>query len=100
MTRLLIPEADIAAERGAVLAEMHGYENDPASVLHDNVLYVSFLAHPYRNNTIGWESDVAGIRHEELVGFYRRHYQPGNAVLAVEPGLISIAHDAHSTEYE
>ena len=83
MTRLLIPEADIAAERGAVLAEMHGYENDPASVLHDNVLYVSFLAHPYRNKTIGWESDVAGIRHEELVGFYRRHYQPGNAVLAV-----------------
>jgi zinc protease len=83
MTGLLIPEADVRAEIGAVLAEMHGYENDPSSVLQDNVLYVSFLAHPYRNNTIGWESDVAGIRHAEVVEFYQRHYQPGNAVLAV-----------------
>jgi predicted Zn-dependent peptidase len=83
MARLDIPAADVEAERGAVLTEMHGYENDPAAVLQDHVLYLSFLAHPYRNNTIGWESDVAGIRHDELVGFYRRHYQPGNAVLAV-----------------
>jgi len=83
MARLLIPEADVRAEIGAVLTEMHGYENDPAAVLQDNVMYVSFLAHPYRNNTIGWESDVAGIRHAEVVDFYQQHYQPGNAVLAV-----------------
>ena len=83
MTRLRVPEADVKAEIGAVLAEMHGYENDPAAVLQDNVLYVSFLAHPYRNNTIGWESDIAGIRHAEVVEFYRQHYHPGNAVLAV-----------------
>jgi len=83
MARLLIPKDDVEAEVGAVLAEMHGYENDPATVLQDNVLYVSFLAHPYRNNTIGWESDIAAIRHEEVLAFYREHYQPGNAVLAV-----------------
>jgi len=83
MARLEIPAADVEAERGAVLTEMHGYENDPAAVLQDHVMYLSFLAHPYRNNTIGWESDVAGIRHDELVAFYQRHYQPGNAVLAV-----------------
>lgn len=83
MARLLIPAGDVTAEIGSVLAEMHGYENDPATVLQDNVLYVSFLAHPYRNNTIGWESDVSGIRHDEVVEFYQRHYQPGNAVLAI-----------------
>jgi zinc protease len=83
MVRVLIPEADVEAERGAVLTEMHGYENDPMTVLQDYVLYLSFLAHPYRNNTIGWESDVAGIQHAELVDFYTRHYHPGNAVLAV-----------------
>jgi zinc protease len=83
MARLLIPKDDIEAEIGAVLSEMHGYENDPASVLHDNVLYLSFLAHPYRNNSIGWESDIAGIRHDEVVDFYRQHYHPGNAVLAI-----------------
>jgi zinc protease len=83
MGRLKIPADQVEAERGAILAELHGYENDPATVLQDYLLYTSFLAHPYRNNTIGWESDVRAIRHAELVAFYRRHYQPGNAVLAV-----------------
>ncbi len=83
MHRLVIPEADVEAERGAVLTELHGYENDQASVLHDLVLAASFLQHPYRNNTIGWESDVEKIDHHDLVEFYRRHYRPGNAVLAV-----------------
>jgi len=83
MARLKIPATEVESERGAVLTEMHGYENNPKSVLHDNVLYVSFLAHAYRNNTIGWESDVAHISHAQLVEFYTTHYQPGNAVLAI-----------------
>ncbi len=83
MARLKIPADDVLAERGAILSEMHGYENDPATVLHDYVLYLSFLAHPYRNNTIGWEGDIANITHADLVAFYRQHYQPGNAVLAI-----------------
>ncbi len=90
MNWLQIPAADVEAERGAVLAEMHGYENDPATVLHDAVLAVSFLQHPYRNNTIGWESDVENISHDELVEFYRRAYSPANAVLAVV-GPVSAA---------
>jgi len=83
MARLDIPVEDLDSERGAVLTEMHSYENDPAIVLQDNVMYLSFLAHPYRNNTIGWESDIANITHADLVDFYHRHYQPANAVLAV-----------------
>jgi len=83
MARLDIPAEDVDSERGAVLTEMHSYENDPSIVLQDNVMYLSFLAHPYRNNTIGWESDIANITHADLVDFYHRHYQPANAVLAV-----------------
>ncbi|MSQ97682.1 MAG: insulinase family protein [Xanthomonadales bacterium] len=83
MARLEISAADVDVERGAVLTEMHSYENDPASVLQDNVMYLVFLAHPYRNNTIGWESDVAAISHDEIVAFYRQNYHPGNAILAV-----------------
>ena len=83
MTRLEISAADVDVERGAVLTEMHSYENDPASVLQDNVMYLAFVAHPYRNNTIGWESDVAAISHDDIVAFYRQNYHPGNAILAV-----------------
>jgi zinc protease len=83
MTRLEISASDMDAERGAVLAEMHMYENDPASMLVDAVNYLSFLGHPYRNNTIGWQSDIKNLQHHDVVEFYERHYQPANAVLVV-----------------
>lgn len=83
MTRLRISPDDMEAERGAVLAEMHMYENYPTSTLLDALMFTSFVGHPYRNNTIGWESDIANLQHEEVVAFYERHYQPSNAVLAV-----------------
>jgi predicted Zn-dependent peptidase len=83
MSRLLIPAAEMEAERGAVLTELHGYENDPASVLQDAVAAVSFTEHPYRQNVIGWTSDVERITHDDVTAFYRRHYNPANAVLAI-----------------
>ena len=83
MNRLEISRDDMEAERGAVLAEMHMYENYPTSMLIDAVMFTSFQGHPYRNNTIGWESDIEGLRYEEVVDFYERFYQPANAVLAV-----------------
>lgn len=83
MTSLLISPEDMDAERGAVLAEMHSYENSPSSMLIDAVMYVSFLAHPYRNNTIGWASDIENLSRDSVVNFYKQHYHPANAVLAV-----------------
>jgi len=83
LDRLVIDPDFIEAERGAVLAEMHMYENDPSSMLNDALIYTSFLAHPYRNNTIGWESDIDSVTHADVLQFYEQHYHPANAVLAV-----------------
>ncbi len=83
MARLLLPAEEVEAERGAVLAELNGYQNDPATVLKDAVLATSFLQHPYRNNTIGWPSEVERLTHADIEAFYRTHYRPANAVLAV-----------------
>lgn len=83
MSRLTLPADKMEAERGAVLAEMHMYENSPTSMLIDALMFTSFLAHPYRNNTIGWESDIEALEHAAVVDFYERHYHPANAVLAV-----------------
>ncbi|NQV86813.1 MAG: insulinase family protein [Woeseiaceae bacterium] len=91
MTRLTISTDDMDAERGAVLAEMHMYENDPTSMLIDAVVYTSFLGHPYRNNTIGWQSDIDNLQHQDVIEFYRRHYHPTNAVLAVVGDIDSVA---------
>ncbi|MDH4055584.1 MAG: insulinase family protein, partial [Gammaproteobacteria bacterium] len=83
MARLTISPEHMDAERGAVLAEMHMYENYPTSMLIDAVVYTSFLAHPYRNNTIGWQSDIENLKHQDVVDFYKSHYHPANGVLAI-----------------
>ena len=83
MARLKIPDSELEPERGAVLAEMHGYENDPASVLHDQLVFTAFQGHPYRNNVIGLESDIQRVELSDIKAFYRQHYHPGNAVLAI-----------------
>ncbi len=83
MARVAIDPAAIEAEKGAVITEMHGYENDPGSVLLDAVAATAIQAHPYRKNTIGFESDVAALTLADARDFYARHYSPANAVLAI-----------------
>jgi predicted Zn-dependent peptidase len=83
MARVTIDPAAMDAEKGAVITEMHSYENDPASVLLDAVTATALQAHPYRNNTIGYESDVAALTIDDARDFYRTHYSPANAVLAI-----------------
>jgi len=91
MARVTIDPASIEAERGAVLTEMHGYENDPGSVLFDAVAAAALQSHPYRNNTIGYESDVGALTAEDVRAFYRTHYAPANAVLAIVGDLTPAA---------
>ncbi len=89
MANTLINASDVETERGSVMTELRGYENDPSSVLSDAVVATAFQQHPYRNNVIGWPTDVEKITHKDLVDFYRRFYSPSNAVLAMSGDITS-----------
>jgi len=83
MTQARMAAGEVEPERGAIFQEYRGYQLDPRSDLFDATMAILFQQHPYRNNTMGWESDLAGITHADLVAFYRRYYGPRNAVLAI-----------------
>ena len=83
MTVARMAAGEVKPERGAVFQEYRGYQNDARSDLFDLTMAALFLQHPYRNNTMGWESDLAGISHDDLLSYYRRYYGPRNAVLAI-----------------
>ncbi|MEO5972181.1 MAG: insulinase family protein, partial [Sphingomicrobium sp.] len=83
LANVTIDPAALKAEKGAVITEMHGYENDPSSVLLDAVTATALQAHPYHNNTIGYESDVAALSLGDAREFYERHYAPANTVLSI-----------------
>ena len=78
----LYDEKDFASERTSVVAELRSYD-DPHSLLYDEVLGAALLVHPYRNNTIGWLTDVEAVTRDVAYAFYRRFYTPRNAVLVV-----------------
>lgn len=83
MARTVIDPAAIAAERGAVITELHSYENDPATVLQDAVARTAIQAHPYGSPMAGYVSDVEHLTAEDARDYYASHYAPGNAVLAI-----------------
>jgi zinc protease len=83
MTRTVIDPASIDAEKGAVITELHSYENDPAGVLQDSVVRTALQSHPYGSPMAGYVSDVERLTIQDAQAYYASHYAPGNAVLAI-----------------
>ncbi len=83
MARTLIDPQSIEVEKGAVITELHSYENDPASVLQDAVTRTAIQEHPYGSPMVGYVSDVKGLTASDATAYYSSHYAPGNAVLAI-----------------
>ena len=83
MARTVIDPSSMESERGAVITELHSYENDPVSVLHDAVARTAIQVHPYGSPMAGYVSDVQHLTAEDARAYYASHYAPGNAVLAI-----------------
>lgn len=98
MARIVIDPASITAEKGAVITELHSYENDPASVLQEAVTRTAIQAHPYGSPMAGYVSDVAGLTIEDARAYYASHYVPGNAVLAIVGDFVPSQAKALVTE--
>ena len=53
-------------------------------------LSAAFKAHPYRNPSGGWPSDIANLRRTEAQAFFGRYYVPGNITVAIV-GDVTVA---------
>ncbi len=83
MVNSFIAKKDLDSEMTVVRNEMEGGENSPQNVLTERVLSTAYLWHNYGNSTIGARSDVEDVPIERLQAFYRKYYQPDNAMLVV-----------------
>jgi predicted Zn-dependent peptidase len=71
-------------EKDVVLEERRmRVDSSPIGQLMERLLAVSFLAHPYRQPVIGWESDIKAALPSDLSNLYEKYYVPGNMVCAV-----------------
>jgi zinc protease len=70
-------------EMTVVRNEFELNENNPFGVLYQRVANAAFTAHSYGRSTIGNRSDIEHVPIERLDQFYRKYYQPDNAVLLI-----------------
>jgi len=90
MVNSFIARADLDKEFSVVRNEMEAGENRPQQVLMQKMLASSFDWHNYGKDTIGARSDVENVKIENLQNFYRKYYQPDNAVLVIA-GAFDVA---------
>jgi len=83
MVNSYIAKKDLVSEFSVVRNEFESGENDPFSVLLERAVSTSYLWHNYGNSTIGARADIENVPIERLQAFYRRYYQPDNAMLVV-----------------
>jgi zinc protease len=83
MVNSFVAEEDLESEMTVVRNEMESGENNPFRILQERVFSTAYLWHNYGKSTIGARADVENVPIERLQGFYRKYYQPDNAVLVV-----------------
>ncbi len=83
MARCVFPDSEFESEHQVVVEERRLQDNRPTYALWEHFEAITFLANPQRNPTIGWQNDVANFTVEKVREWYRKYYNPANAVLVI-----------------
>ena len=83
MASCLYDPEDCESERTVIISELQGSENDPDTLLEQEVIAAAYKVHPYRHPTIGWLSDLQTMNRDDLYQHYRHNYVPNNATIVV-----------------
>jgi|CXWL01.1.fsa_nt_gi zinc protease len=78
----MLPE-ELKKEFSVVRNEFEIGENYPGGVLNERIISAMYLWHNYGKSTIGSKEDIERVKAENLKVFYKKYYQPDNAVLLV-----------------
>jgi zinc protease len=84
MQNLVLTDENVLPELQVVQEERRERtDNDPSSLLSEQLDAVMYAAHPYGKPVIGWMSEVMQLTRQDAVDFYKAHYTPANAILVV-----------------
>src|SRR5262245_49557649 len=83
MINMRIEKDLLDTEMTVVRNEFERGENSVGGVLEERVLSTAYLWHNYGKSTIGTRADIERVPIDRLAAFYRKYYQPDNAVLTI-----------------
>ncbi|HLF86686.1 MAG TPA: pitrilysin family protein [Nitrospiria bacterium] len=84
MTNLIVDPKEFLLERDVVKEERRqSTDDDPYSLVVENMYAIAFLAYPYRSPIIGWMSDLDSLVRDDVYDHYKRYYAPNNATIVI-----------------
>jgi zinc protease len=84
MKNLVLTDKNVLPELQVVMEERRQRtDNDPTSLLGEQMDATLYEAHPYGKPVIGWMGEVLKLTREDAIDFYRQYYEPANAVLVI-----------------
>jgi zinc protease len=84
MHNLNLSSAEFAKEIKVVMEERRmRTDDDPQSLLYENLMAAAYQEHPYHNPVIGWMSDLEVLTVKDAQDWYTRWYAPNNATLVI-----------------
>jgi zinc protease len=83
MVNMRIEKALLDTEMTVVRNEFERGENSPNRILEERVIATAYLWHNYGKSVIGSLADIEKVPIDRLAAFYRKFYQPDNAVLVI-----------------
>ena len=83
MVNSFVRGEDLASEMTVVRNEFERGENSPQRILSQRIHACAFDWHNYGKSTIGNRSDIERVPITNLREFYKKHYQPDNAMLVI-----------------
>lgn len=84
MQHLRFNDEIVKKERNIVMEERRlRVDNDPVSLLNEQMRAALFLNHFYGRPVIGWQHEIAQFTLKDAKEFYRKSYHPANATLIV-----------------
>jgi len=85
-------EESVEKERGIIAQEIRMYEDNPDSVVFENLFSAVFSNHPIRNSIAGTVDSIGEITAQTLYDCYHGFYTPDNMMLCVvgdvDPELV------------
>ena len=84
MSNLLLDEKEFEKEKQVVMEERRlRTEDDPTSLLVEELFATAYKVHPYHWPVIGWMGDIESFSVKDLRSYYNSYYAPNNAVVVV-----------------
>lgn len=83
MVNMRMEKPLLDTEMTVVRNEFERGENSPQRILEERVAATAYLWHNYGKSTIGSRTDIEKVPIDRLAAFYRKYYQPDNAVVVI-----------------